>query len=163
MKRKIALLIAIILWSGVIFMFSAQSAEKSKALSKNLAEKVVSGAKKIFGDDFFAAHEYEDEGSENLLGIVTHYLRKTAHFFLFFVLGIFCYLFISDFELTQKKAIVFALFYCFLYAVSDEVHQLFVPGRAGMVRDVLLDTCGSLTGMSICMYIKKKVKNKERE
>lgn len=161
MRRKIALLIAIILWSGAIFMFSAQSAEDSKALSKNFAEKIMSVAKKIFGDDFFAAYENK-EGAESLLGLATHYLRKSAHFFLFFVLGIFCYLFISEFELSGKKVFEFALIYCFLYAVSDEIHQLFVPGRSGMVRDVLIDTCGSLTGMGICGYIKNRSK-KERK
>ncbi len=161
MKRKIALLIAIILWSGAIFMFSAQCADDSKALSKNFAEKIVSFAKIIFGDDFFAANG--DKGIESLIGLVTHYLRKTAHFFLFFVLGIFCYLFILEFELTRENAFKLALVYCFLYAVSDEIHQLFVPGRAGMVRDVLLDTCGSLIGIGICKYIRSKRRNKERK
>lgn len=162
MKRKIALLIAIILWSGAIFMFSAQSAEDSKVLSKSIAEKIVSVVKKIFGDDFFASYENE-KGTESLLGLATHFLRKTAHFFLFFVLGIFCYLFISEFDLSVKKAFLIVLIYCFLYAVSDEVHQFFVPGRACMARDVLLDTCGSLTGMGICINIKNRCKNNERK
>ena len=34
-----------------------------------------------------------------------------------------------------------------VYAVSDEIHQYFVPGRACMLRDMLLDTCGSLAGI----------------
>ena len=37
-----------------------------------------------------------------------------------------------------------------LYAVSDEIHQLFVPGRAGQLRDVLIDSAGILIGM--CLY-----------
>ena len=34
-----------------------------------------------------------------------------------------------------------------LYAVSDEIHQTFVPGRAGQIRDVLIDSCGVLAGI----------------
>ena len=30
----------------------------------------------------------------------------------------------------------------FLYAVSDEFHQSFVPGRSASIRDVLIDTIG---------------------
>ena len=35
----------------------------------------------------------------------------------------------------------------FLYAVSDEIHQYFVPGRAMQARDVLIDTAGVLLGI----------------
>ena len=34
-----------------------------------------------------------------------------------------------------------------LYAVTDEVHQYFVPGRSCELRDVLVDTSGALTGI----------------
>ena len=33
-----------------------------------------------------------------------------------------------------------------LYAVTDEIHQLFVPGRSGQITDVILDSCGGLIG-----------------
>lgn len=33
---------------------------------------------------------------------------------------------------------------CFLYALSDEIHQYFVPGRACRVFDVIVDTAGSV-------------------
>ena len=32
----------------------------------------------------------------------------------------------------------------FLYACTDEFHQLFVPGRAGRFTDVLIDTTGGI-------------------
>ena len=37
-----------------------------------------------------------------------------------------------------------------VYAASDEIHQLYVPGRAGQFRDVLIDSAGVLLG--ICIY-----------
>ena len=162
MKRKIALFIAIVLWSGAIFMFSAQSAEGSKELSKSIAEKIISFAKMIFGDDFISESENENESTVSLLELATRYLRKIAHFFLFFVLGILCFIFISECGVAGWKRFGFALIYCILYAASDEIHQLFVPGRAGMIRDVIIDTCGSLTGMGLCAYI-KSIRKKRKE
>lgn len=41
----------------------------------------------------------------------------------------------------------------FLYAVSDEIHQYFVPGRAMQARDVLIDTVGVLLGIWIARGI----------
>jgi VanZ family protein len=41
----------------------------------------------------------------------------------------------------------------FLYAVSDEIHQYFVPGRAMQARDVLIDTSGVLLGIWIARGI----------
>ena len=41
----------------------------------------------------------------------------------------------------------------FLYAVSDEIHQHFVPGRAMQARDVLIDTAGVLLGIWIARGI----------
>ena len=43
--------------------------------------------------------------------------------------------------------------FCFLYACSDEIHQLFVPGRSGMFTDVLIDTGGAVTGMLVSMLL----------
>ena len=34
-----------------------------------------------------------------------------------------------------------------LYAVTDEFHQLFVPGRSGQFSDVVLDSAGALAGL----------------
>jgi hypothetical protein len=42
-----------------------------------------------------------------------------------------------------------------LYAVSDEIHQTFVPGRAGQLRDVLIDSCGVLAGICIIKVLRR--------
>ena len=33
------------------------------------------------------------------------------------------------------------------YGVTDEVHQLFVPGRSATVQDWIADTCGAIAGV----------------
>jgi VanZ family protein len=39
---------------------------------------------------------------------------------------------------------------CGLYALSDEIHQTFVPGRAFEIRDLVLDGAGIVMGL--CLY-----------
>jgi len=54
--------------------------------------------------------------------------------------------------------------WCLLFAISDEVHQMFVPGRGPHVLDVLLDMVGAFLGW-VCMrfylktYIYRNVDN----
>ena len=54
-----------------------------------------------------------------------------------------------------NKKYLLAFLICVIYAISDEIHQLFVPGRAGQVRDVLIDSAGSLLGIIIVMAFEK--------
>lgn len=42
-----------------------------------------------------------------------------------------------------------AIFIAYLYAISDEIHQYFVPGRTGLFRDTLIDLIGILIGIFI--------------
>ena len=49
----------------------------------------------------------------------------------------------------QRKHILAAVVLGILYAASDELHQYFVPGRLGCVRDVCIDSVGVLIGVAI--------------
>ena len=48
-----------------------------------------------------------------------------------------------------------AILICVLYAASDEIHQIFVPGRSCRVMDILLDSFGSISGIIIYDLNKK--------
>ncbi len=48
---------------------------------------------------------------------------------------------------TLRKAALVAWGCAALYAATDEVHQLFVPGRAGLFTDVLIDATGAAIGL----------------
>lgn len=75
------------------------------------------------------------------------FVRKSAHFIIYFLLGLCIINFFSEFRLSSNKLFVFSILFCFLYACSDEIHQLFIVGRSGNVYDVLIDTIGSFFGM----------------
>ena len=66
-------------------------------------------------------------------------------------------------NINKKPQLAFLI--CVLYAISDEIHQLFVPGRAGQVRDVLIDSSGSFLGIFLVMLFVRflrKIRNKNK-
>ena len=48
-----------------------------------------------------------------------------------------------------KKARIYSLFIVLGYAISDEVHQYFIPGREMAIRDVAIDFSGGVLGFIV--------------
>ncbi len=134
---------------AVIFIFSAQTAENSSTMSDSVVEAV-------YGNEYIGSHS------------VTLFVRKAAHFLEYSLLGALLY--IGNIKALNKSTgvcVIIAAALAGLYAVTDEIHQYFVPGRACMLSDVILDFCGSLTGASfaagiILLYSRIKRNNIER-
>jgi len=150
MCKKIISTALLILWMGVIFGFSAQPAADSSQLSGAVRETVVKIVEKVFPSLLDEADKEQTDG-----GLLTALIRKTAHFSCYLVLGILAMFTLLSYG-VEKKRYLFALVFCILYAVSDEVHQVFVPGRAGRVTDVLIDTAGSAAGIYIFIAFKNR-------
>lgn len=140
--------LAVIFWAltlavmVLIFRFSAATGEESEAVSQNLLSKII----EIIGN--YISHNF---------------LRKLAHFSEFAALG-FCMTGAIHFTFGKRKFYL-PLIPCVLYAISDEIHQYFVPERACRVFDIFVDTCGIMTGIGIfllfIMIITKFTKKKE--
>lgn len=141
-------LILMIVDMAVIFMFSSQNAEKSSQVSKSIVETVVE--KIIEKVDKTNKVEVKPESLEKII-------RKSAHFALFALLGVFAFFMLKTSGYIRKNMYIFAftLLICIVYAISDEVHQLFVSGRDGNVADVVIDTSGALIGMSIAYLLSR--------
>ncbi len=147
MAKKIILWIAVILWMGVIFAFSAQPAVESDELSMGLAQKIFQFINGLNDIPVFAWI-----GTDNIivaLGVANHYVRKTAHFMIFAVLAVLVYNLIAAYGIKRSKVVLIAALVCLAYAVSDEIHQIYVPGRAGQVKDVLIDFSGSVSALGV--------------
>lgn len=78
---------------------------------------------------------------KDYIPINTFILRKSAHFILYFILGTIVYLASKSYKVSF---IVFSL-----YAIFDEVHQYFVPGRSCELRDVMIDISGGILALVI--------------
>ena len=135
MKRKILPWTLVILWMALIFYLSHQLATKSNGLSKGATEIIVETVEKVV-----------PKVDINKSGF-NHILRKNAHFFAYLVLGILVANGLRSVGLIGYKAIGFALLIYMFYAISDEIHQLFIPGRGGQVKDVIIDSAGAVVGI----------------
>lgn len=82
-----------------------------------------------------------------------HIVRKNAHGFLYMVLAILVSEALFQCNKKGKDAIIYILFICLFYAVTDEFHQSFVPGRTSLVSDVLIDFAGALIGLAIFYFV----------
>ena len=144
-KMMIIILLALIIgWMGFIFYMSHQPASVSSGQSGRTISAIINMP--IIG-----------EIAKPILtsSIGEFVIRKSAHMFLYFVLSILTFKFISiksirEHNLTSKiifRNIAIALVIVFLYACTDEFHQLFVSGRSGEFRDVMVDTCGGIIGL----------------
>lgn len=92
--------------------------------------------------------------------LTNHYLRKTAHWFEFFLQSLFLSVVFFQFS-AKRRNFLYVLLLGLLTAVFDEFIQLFVPGRAGMVQDILLDYSGTISGVimyMLCRFVLKKAK-----
>lgn len=145
MKRVINIIL-IILWMGLIFVLSNDTAEESSKKSDGLIVRCVQDIIK---------RDLSTKEKEKVLKYLVKPVRKSAHFFLYFVLGILIINLFKSFELFNYKTILLAVLLCFLYACSDEIHQLFIKGRSCEVRDILIDTIGSLSGISVYYLFSK--------
>ena len=89
-------------------------------------------------------------------------VRKIAHFAEYMILGVLSaasWFFYR--EEKNRNPISFAAWgFCILFAVLDELHQAFVPGRTSSVRDVLLDSIGALCGAVLTVCIVKRIRRK---
>ena len=132
MKKIIIKILLVILWMGVIFCFSNQVSDDSTKLSDGFIKNTIC--------------KFSKDCNKTIEVSFTP-VRKCAHFLVYLILGI---LVMNCFNI-DKKYIIYSLVICFLYSITDEVHQLFVPGRSGEVLDVLIDTFGSFIGIS-CLY-----------
>lgn len=144
--KKVINIILIILWMGLIFVLSNDTAEESSKKSDGLIVRCVQDIIK---------RNLSTKEKEKVLKYLVKPVRKSAHFFLYFVLGILIINLFKSFELFNYKTILLAILLCFLYACSDEIHQLFIKGRSCEVRDILIDTIGSLSGILVYYLFSK--------
>ena len=83
--------------------------------------------------------------------VLSVFVRKAAHFTEFLILGICLSVNMRDLmpHITAKYLWA-AWFIGTVYAMTDEFHQLFVPGRVGSLTDICIDSAGVACGVIIC-------------
>ena len=136
-------------WMCIIFAFSAQEKEESSEVSEAISYRMVNSTGILF-------HLHLDEEQiREIAGTIENTVRKAAHMTEYGILSILFYIWLGKWQFGVRKRGLLAIVLSALYACSDEFHQLFVPGRAGMVRDVLIDSAGAILGILVFLGVKK--------
>lgn len=129
-----------------IFIFSNQNGNISGDTSRGFTRKIV----EILRID----KNLSETEKENLIENSQFIIRKLAHFTIYTIAGINIFGFFNTFDMKMKNKILCALFTGAVYAMSDEIHQMFSGGRTASPIDVCIDSCGVLFGIGIFLLVK---------
>ncbi len=136
----------LILWTSVvgimaaIFLFSAQNGVRSGALSDAVAGSLYRVILRLLPALEFASWQ-----------AFVLFVRKAAHFTCYCLLSVASFSAFSCDVSSWKNRSLYTFLLCVAYAASDEWHQSFVPGRAMRATDVLIDSCGAVIGIGLCL------------
>ena len=157
--KRILLLILVLIGCITIFCFSEFSANDSSKQSRGVTYNIL----KVLNGNKLSEKELT-----KLTKKVNPVIRKIAHFSIYMILAIFTYMFIEELNIKSKsekerlrKNIIYTCIFCIIYAIFDEIHQIYVPGRTGKAIDVIIDTLGSCMGITVLILnntIKRKGK-----
>ena len=145
MRKKIFLLLAI-LWMGVIFWFSSRNAELSAMDSTRIGRAIADMLAKGFTG-------WDESAKEAFVLSVDHAVRKTAHFLEYMILGILLSGVFAEYRMRPLRWMKRVWISGTLYAVTDELHQIFTPGRSCQLSDVILDSCGVAVGILLALLV----------
>ncbi len=141
-----------------IFCFSAQNAASSNGISGGFIVSVA----RFFNTDF---ESLTVEEQAEIIHTWQHFVRKTAHFCEYALLGFLAANALRTYRLYSFRRFLLPVVICFIYAISDEVHQYFVPGRSCQLADVVLDTAGGIFGtvffLTVAWIVKKMIKRRK--
>ena len=144
---RIIKVLLLILCMISIFYFSSDNGVESSGKSHYIIYSV---------GELLLGRELTNEEKDYYVEHYEVFVRKTAHFTIYFILGL---LFISnlyEYRVIDKKSILYSIIFVFIYACSDEIHQLFIHERSGQILDVLLDTVGGSCSSYLYYLFRRK-------
>lgn len=147
-----------VIWMTVIFFFSAQNKEESSAVSESFSDRIVSTA------DWLLHLHIDEERLREIANAIEHFVRKGAHMTEYAILAVLLYIWIGRWQISRQRRYCIASALAVLYACSDEFHQLFVAGRAGLISDVIVDGAGAVLGLAFFLLVHRgAMRQRERK
>lgn len=159
-----------ILWMAIIFAFSAQPAQQSSQISGGVAYRIAEWQSNLFHLE--KTHQELSAQAEAMQLMI----RKGAHMGEYALLAFLLCLHVRYYKAKEipngslGSAKVFSivsrvpdisqillpvLIITAGYAATDEFHQLFVPGRAGRLTDVCIDSFGGILGIIFYLILQR--------
>jgi len=151
MKKKFNICL-LVFWLVVIFLLSNQDSGKSQHLSDNLIGKGVDIVASI------TKQEITPTKKVTIVENMSDKVRSLAHFTEYLILGLLVINVLKDYYKLDYKIWLYGLLFCILYAIGDELHQLFISGRSFQYGDIIIDTLGSILGSFGFFKLKTNIK-----
>ena len=126
-----------------MFMFSSEVAVESSSTSGNIIRSLIS----LFEPDISL------DTLELKVELYQPIIRKLAHLMLYIIGGLLISNSLEQYKGNIKYTKTLSVLLGMLYATTDELHQLLVPGRSGEIVDILIDTIGVCIGMCVIQLI----------
>ena len=106
-----------------MFAFSNQTSDDSSGTSGNTIRALINIIPSI--------REMDNAEKEKLVKFLQPIARKIAHFTLYTIGGIVIILNFREYNILSKYTIMYSALFGFLYSISDEIHQIFIPRQVG--------------------------------
>lgn len=140
--KKYLKFIILILWMTIIFYLSSQPSSDSTNTTNVIVNRLFYIYKLLLNSnitiDLFSNYIFTP-------------LRKLAHFSEFAILAMLFYI-----NINNDNKVIYSFVLSLIYSISDEIHQLFVPGRFCSIGDIVIDACGIIFGLFLIHLICNK-------
>lgn len=141
MKNFLRYILPVLAWSGVIFSLSTNtgSASHTNAFLDSFLTRYFPGWYRTLTEPERDALHF--------------YVRKAAHVTEYAVLGILALRALRGMLCVRPRRLAVAAWtFATAFAATDELHQVFVPGRTAKATDVLIDSCGAAAGIALLIF-----------
>ncbi|OCB00911.1 VanZ family protein [Clostridium beijerinckii] len=165
--KKIVILLCFF-WMGFIFYMSGNNGTISHEQSTKVVN-IIENAQRNQEKSQAENKSNSPQPNKNNINVqqaeasnLDHIVRKNAHAFMYMVLGILVSAALFSYNKNGKGMIIYILFICLFYAVTDEFHQSFIPGRTSLVSDILVDFMGAMIGLGLFYLSYYKIYKRKR-
>lgn len=123
----------------IVFLFSNQNGSLSNDYSDAIARLL--GIERMDGYKRLSIQPW----------IMGYSLRDCGHMALYALIGLSTFIALPSKQYFKKALLSCVL--CLVVSCVDEYHQIFVPGRSGQLKDILLDAMGYVSVILCCWFI----------
>lgn len=116
------LLLLVIIWMITVFILSHQPAEVSSNTSGNTIRFII--------EYIPILKEFNNIQKEELIEILQPIARKLAHLSIYILGGLLLFTYTNSYNITETKKIAISTLIGIIYAITDEIHQLFIPRKS---------------------------------
>lgn len=146
----------IVFMAGLLLLIHLLETQQEEPKFFGIKKRWIIGATAIFLVFAISLFLFVDFVQNTSITYAGRLIRKSAHFIAYLILG-FLISHAMQNEVTTASTVTdwkrrgFTLLISVAYAISDEFHQSFVPGRGPLLKDVLIDGSGAVLG--ILLYV----------